>query len=78
MIKIQHAGNVGTTYCHTSAVFVSQGQQVQAGQHIANVGSTGHSSGNHLHFQVHQPAPPITNSTAIDPIPFMRGVGAQL
>jgi len=78
MIQIQHAGNVGTTYCHASVLFVAAGQKVTAGQHVANVGSTGHSSGNHLHFQVHQPAPPITNSTAIDPIPFMNGAGARL
>lgn len=78
MIEIQHAGNLGTTYCHASLLLVHTGQHVDAGQHIANVGSTGHSSGNHLHFQVHQPAPPITNSTAIDPVPFMNGVGARL
>jgi murein DD-endopeptidase MepM/ murein hydrolase activator NlpD len=78
MIEIQHAGNVGSTYCHASVLRVHTGQVVKAGDRIGDVGSTGHSSGNHLHFQVHQPAPPITNSTAIDPIPFMNGVGARL
>lgn len=78
MIEIQHAGNIGSTYCHASVLRVATGQTVTAGQHIADVGSTGHSSGNHLHFQVHQPAPPISNNTAIDPLPFMAGVGVRL
>jgi murein DD-endopeptidase MepM/ murein hydrolase activator NlpD len=64
MIKVQHAGNLGTTYCHASVLLVAAGQKVTAGQHIANVGSTGHSPGNHLHFQVHQPAPPTAGETA--------------
>ncbi|GGM24029.1 M23 family metallopeptidase [Dactylosporangium sucinum] len=77
-VEIQHADGIGTTYCHASSLSVHVGQQVNAGDEIGRVGSTGHSSGNHLHFQVHQPAPPINNSTTIDPVPFMAGVGVHL
>lgn len=77
-IEIQHDGGIGTTYCHAIRMYVTVGQQVKAGERIADVGTTGHSSGNHLHFQVHKPAPPISNDTTIDPVPFMRSVGVEL
>ncbi|MFD6756148.1 M23 family metallopeptidase [Micromonospora gifhornensis] len=77
-VEIDHGGGVGTTYCHASSLSVRAGDRVTAGQQIGRVGSTGHSSGPHLHFQVHQPAPPISNATTIDPVPYMRGVGVDL
>ncbi|MFI7026298.1 M23 family metallopeptidase [Micromonospora sp. NPDC049900] len=77
-VEIDHGDGVGTTYCHASSLSVRVGDRVTAGQHIGQVGSTGHSSGPHLHFQVHQPAPPISNATTIDPVPFLRGVGVEL
>lgn len=77
-VEIDHGGGVGTTYCHASSLNVHAGDRVAAGQQIGRVGSTGHSSGPHLHFQVHQPAPPISNSTTIDPVPYLRSVGVQL
>lgn len=77
-VQIDHGGGVGTTYCHASALNVRAGDRVTAGQQIGRVGSTGHSSGPHLHFQVHQPAPPISNATTIDPVPYLRGVGVEL
>jgi murein DD-endopeptidase MepM/ murein hydrolase activator NlpD len=78
VVEIQHADGIGTTYCHAVRLNVTTGQHVNAGDTIAFVGSTGHSSGNHLHFQVHRPAPPINNDTTIDPVPFMAGVGIKL
>lgn len=78
MVEVQHADGIGTTYCHASALNVTTGQQVNAGDQLGQVGSTGNSSGNHLHFQVHRPAPPINNDTTIDPVPFMAGVGVRL
>ncbi|MBT8226104.1 MAG: peptidoglycan DD-metalloendopeptidase family protein [Dactylosporangium sp.] len=75
-ININHGGGVVTRYCHAVRLGVTAGQQVAAGQVIAWVGSTGHSSGPHLHFETHVgSAPPATNANAVDPIPFLRGVG---
>lgn len=51
-IMINHGGGVITIYMHASALYVSAGQPVTKGQKIAAVGTTGRSTGNHLHFSV--------------------------
>lgn len=51
-IMINHGGGVVTVYMHASALYVSTGQSVSKGQKIAAVGTTGRSTGNHLHFSV--------------------------
>jgi hypothetical protein len=77
-ININHGNGVATRYCHAVRLNVSAGAQVQAGQLIAWVGSTGHSSGPHLHFEVHHGAPPLTSSNAVDPLVFMDSVGVHV
>jgi uncharacterized protein YraI len=78
-VKVLHAGGVATLYCHlVHRPPVQVGQQVQAGQVIGYVGSSGNSSAPHLHFEVHLNAPPTGPQNAVDPIPFMRARGIQL
>ena len=50
-IKIDHGNGLETLYAHCSAICVTPGQQVQQGEVIGFVGSTGNSTGNHLHFE---------------------------
>ena len=51
-IQIDHGGGLETLYAHCSSICVTTGQQVQAGQVIGYVGSTGNSTGNHLHLEL--------------------------
>jgi len=51
-VVIDHGGGIVTAYAHQSRIAVSDGQQVSQGQVIGYVGSTGFSTGNHLHFEV--------------------------
>ena len=49
---IDHGGGFVTLYAHCSKILVYEGQEVIVGDIIAEVGSTGRSTGNHLHFEV--------------------------
>jgi len=51
-VRIRHAGGYSTLYAHMSRIFVTEGEAVRMGCHIGNVGSTGVSTGNHLHFEL--------------------------
>lgn len=64
-IIINHGNGLQTLYQHLSVSGVSVGQSVNRGDHIANVGSTGLSTGAHLHFEVH------VNGTPVDPASYL-------
>jgi len=65
IVKIDHGNGMQTYYAHCSQLLVSPGQHVKAGELIALAGSTGNSTGPHLHFEV------IINGTNMDPIDFL-------
>ena len=52
LIKVDHGNGVETWYAHTSKMYVKKGEEVKAGDVIALVGSTGNSTGPHLHFEI--------------------------
>lgn len=66
-IVISHGNGLSTVYMHCSSLSVSVGQSVTAGQTIAAVGSTGYSTGNHLHFGV------IKNGSYVNPTAYVGG-----
>ena len=58
-ISIDHGGGLMSFYGHCSALYVKKGATVKAGQKIAAVGTTGSSTGNHLHFGMHKNGSPV-------------------
>ncbi len=65
MIVINHGNGIQTYYMHCSKMYVSAGQKVSRGENIGAVGSTGNSTGPHLHFQV------MVNGTAVNPLNYL-------
>ena len=65
MVEIRHADGNTTLYAHLSEINVQQGEKVMRGQRIGRVGSTGYSTGPHLHFEV------ITSEGKADPAEYL-------
>lgn len=66
IVEIDHGNGYKTKYAHNKANLVIVGQAVKKGEPIAILGSTGRSTGPHVHFEV------IKNGKPVDPVPFMR------
>lgn len=64
-IIVDHGNGYATLYAHCSKLLVKKGQRVSRGQQIAKVGSTGASTGNHLHFEVR------VKGTPVNPAPYI-------
>lgn len=64
-IIIDHGNGLQTLYAHNSALAVSKGDVVAAGESIAAVGKTGYATGNHLHFEVR------VNGSYVNPVPYI-------
>ena len=65
-VAIEHGGNIQTRYGHMSRLNVADGQRVHKGDVIGFIGTTGRSTGPHLHYEVR------VNGDAVNPIPYMQ------
>lgn len=65
-VKIKHTDSFETLYAHCSSICVTKGQEVKQGEVIGYVGTTGNSTGNHLHFEVRQ------NGERVDALNYFR------
>jgi murein DD-endopeptidase MepM/ murein hydrolase activator NlpD len=66
LVEIDHGRGITTRYGHMSAILVHPGDHVTRGQQVGRMGSTGRSTGNHLHYEVR------IDGRAVNPIPFMK------
>ena len=66
MVEVQHANGFTTRYAHLSKILVSEGQKLSAGDIVGNVGSSGRSTGPHLHYEVRR------NGDALNPARFIK------
>jgi murein DD-endopeptidase MepM/ murein hydrolase activator NlpD len=64
-VIIEHGNGISSLYAHTAEVYVTEGQAIQKGQPVAAVGSTGFSTGPHLHFEVR------INGEPVDPAQYL-------
>ncbi len=62
-IILKHGNGFETLYGHLSKILVSPGQHIEIGQQIGNIGSTGRSTGPHLHYEIHRYGQKINHET---------------
>jgi murein DD-endopeptidase MepM/ murein hydrolase activator NlpD len=66
LIKVEHLDGSVTMYAHNNRIVVAHGQQVEKGEQIAEMGSTGNSTGSHLHFEIH-----LRGQEIVDPLTLL-------
>ena len=66
-VRVDHGGGYVTIYAHLSSIKSRAGDQVSSGTVLGGCGSTGSSTGNHLHFEI------IINGVKVNPLPFVGG-----
>jgi murein DD-endopeptidase MepM/ murein hydrolase activator NlpD len=66
LVELEHGRGIQTRYGHLSSILVQPGQRVKRGELIARMGSTGRSTGNHLHYEVR------LDGSAVNPMPFLQ------
>jgi murein DD-endopeptidase MepM/ murein hydrolase activator NlpD len=71
-VEIEHGANLETRYGHMSRIAVAEGQHVHKGDVIGYVGTTGRSTGPHLHYEVR------IGGEAVNPVPYLQVAEAQL
>jgi len=69
LVEVTHESGLVTRYAHASAVLVRVGDRVQKGQSVALVGSSGRSTGPHLHFEV------VRNGVSVNPMRYLQQAG---
>ncbi|SEC61329.1 Peptidase family M23 [Streptomyces sp. 1222.5] len=74
-VVIKHGNGTYSQYAHLSRIDVKVGQIVKTGQHIALSGSTGNSTGPHLHFEIRKTP---NYGSAVDPVSFLRAQGVKV
>ncbi len=67
MVEVEHPDGSMTRYAHNNRLLVREGQQVAQGEQLSEMGSTGHSTGPHLHFEVHH-----RGQGAVNPMAFLN------
>ncbi|MBL1085599.1 M23 family metallopeptidase [Streptomyces actinomycinicus] len=74
-VVVKHGNGTYSQYAHLSRVDVKIGQIVKTGQHLALSGSTGNSTGPHLHFEIRTTP---NYGSAVDPVSFLRAKGVKV
>jgi len=70
-IIVDHGDGIHTLYAHLSRIVVSRGQRVGQGAVLGSTGTTGHTSGPHLHYEI------LVNGRPVDPAPYLAAPGVE-